>query len=82
MFVNAGGAARGRHRHPLSGASASWTPFYDARLATGTKAQPPKLELVRRAAIQQRTGESWDNVALPLSTARPGAGTAAPSCSR
>ena len=58
--------------------SASWTPFYDARLATGTKAQAPKLQLVRRASIQQRTGEIWDNVALSLSTARPGAGTAAP----
>jgi uncharacterized protein (TIGR02231 family) len=58
--------------------NASWTPFYDARLAVGTKAQAPKLQLVRRAAIQQRTGEVWDNVALSLSTARPAAGTAAP----
>jgi uncharacterized protein (TIGR02231 family) len=58
--------------------SASWLPFYDARLATGTKTQAPKLQLVRRASIQQRSGESWDNVALALSTARPGAGTAAP----
>ena len=53
-------------------------PFYDARLATGTKAQAPKLQLVRRASIQQRSGESWDEVALALSTTRPGAGTAAP----
>jgi len=59
--------------------NASWTPFYDARLAIGTKAQAPKLQLVRRAAIQQRTGEIWDNVALSLSTARPAAGTAAPT---
>jgi uncharacterized protein (TIGR02231 family) len=58
--------------------NASWTPFYDARLAVGTKAQAPKLQLVRRASIQQRTGEVWDNVALALSTARPAAGTAAP----
>ncbi|MBX9590185.1 MAG: mucoidy inhibitor MuiA family protein [Hyphomonadaceae bacterium] len=58
--------------------SASWTPFYDARLTTGTKAQAPKLKLVRRASIQQRTGEVWDNVALALSTARPAAGTASP----
>jgi uncharacterized protein (TIGR02231 family) len=60
-------------------ANAAWTPFYDARLASGTKAQAPKLQLVRRASIQQRTGETWDNVALALSTARPGAGTAAPT---
>ena len=63
-------------RYQVGGAS--WVPFYDARLATGTKAQAPKLQLVRRASIQQRSGESWDNVALALSTARPGAGTAAP----
>ena len=36
------------------------------------------MQLVRRASIQQRSGEIWDNVALSLSTARPGAGTAAP----
>jgi uncharacterized protein (TIGR02231 family) len=58
--------------------SASWTPFYDARLAVGSKAQAPKLQLVRRAAIKQHSGEVWDNVALALSTARPTAGTAAP----
>lgn len=58
--------------------AASWTPYYDARLSTGTKAQAPKLQLVRRASIQQRTGETWDNVALALSTARPAAGTSAP----
>ena len=58
--------------------NASWTPFYDARLTTGTKAQAPKLQLVRRASIQQRTGEIWDNVTLSLSTARPAAGTSAP----
>jgi uncharacterized protein (TIGR02231 family) len=58
--------------------NASWTPFYDARLGVGTKAEASKLQLVRRAAIKQRTGEVWDNVVLALSTARPTAGTAAP----
>jgi uncharacterized protein (TIGR02231 family) len=58
--------------------NASWTPFYDARLAAGNRAQAPKLQLVRRGAIKQRTGEPWENVALALSTARPAAGTAAP----
>ena len=54
--------------------NASWIPLYDARLMTGSKAQPPKLQLVRRASIQQRSGEIWDNVVLSLSTARPGSG--------
>jgi uncharacterized protein (TIGR02231 family) len=78
VFVNAGAPmdAEMTIRYQVGGAS--WVPFYDARLTTGTKAQAPKLQLVRRASIQQRSGESWDDVALALSTARPGAGTAAP----
>jgi uncharacterized protein (TIGR02231 family) len=58
--------------------SAAWTPFYDVRLATGDKAVQPKLSIARRALIQQSTGEDWDEVALALSTTRPGRGTAAP----
>jgi uncharacterized protein (TIGR02231 family) len=57
---------------------AAWTPFYDARLTTGSKTAAPKLQLVRRASIQQRTGESWDNIALTLSTTRPSQGSQAP----
>jgi uncharacterized protein (TIGR02231 family) len=59
-------------------AGASWTPIYDARLATGTKTAAPKIGIVRRAIVQQRTGEAWTNVTLALSTTRPTAGTAAP----
>ncbi len=58
--------------------NASWTPLYDARLQTGSKTQAPRLDLARRAAIAQKTGESWDDVTLSLSTARPAAGAAAP----
>lgn len=57
---------------------AGWTPLYDARLQTGSKTAPPKLDLVRRASVKQRTGELWDNVTLLLSTAHPSAGAAAP----
>jgi len=78
VFVNAGASMEAEMSIRYQVGGASWLPFYDARLATGTKAQAPKLQLVRRASIQQRTGESWDEVALSLSTARPGAGTAAP----
>jgi uncharacterized protein (TIGR02231 family) len=59
--------------------NAAWTPHYDARLTTGSKTAPPVLELARRADIVQSTGESWDDVALLLSTTRPSAGAAAPS---
>lgn len=78
IFVNAAAPLEADISIRYQVGSASWLPFYDARLATGTKTQAPKLQLVRRASIQQRSGESWDNVALALSTARPGAGTAAP----
>ncbi len=58
--------------------NAAWTPGYDARLATGSKTTPPRLDLTRRAEIRQHTGESWDDVALQLSTTRPTADAAAP----
>ena len=58
--------------------TAHWAPIYDARLQTGSKTISPKLDLVRRAAITQRSGENWDNVTLQLSTARPSQGAAAP----
>jgi uncharacterized protein (TIGR02231 family) len=78
VFVNAGGSLEADLTVRYHVGNASWLPFYDARLTSGTKAQAPKLQLVRRASIQQRTGESWEEVALSLSTTRPGAGTAAP----
>ena len=58
--------------------NAGWAPFYDARLTTPDKAQKSKVELVRRAEVMQSSGESWDNVALTLSTARPLSTTSAP----
>lgn len=57
---------------------ASWQPFYDARLSTGSKTVEPSLELVRRASITQRTGEAWEDVEVVLSTTRPKAGSSAP----
>lgn len=58
--------------------SASWQSFYDARLMTGARNVAPSLVLVRRAAVQQRTGEDWRDVTLTLSTARPTNGASAP----
>jgi uncharacterized protein (TIGR02231 family) len=57
---------------------AHWAPLYDARLETGSKTEPPKLSVDRRAAITQRSGENWDGVALKLSTSRPTDGSSAP----
>jgi len=78
VFVNAADGLDADLTIRYQVSAASWTPFYDARLSTGTRDQAPKLQLIRRASIQQRTGESWDDVQLALSTARPGAGSAAP----
>ena len=78
VFVNAGAALDADLTIRYQVAAASWTPYYDARLATGSKTQGPKLVFERRASIQQRSGESWDEVALSLSTTRPGSSTAAP----
>jgi uncharacterized protein (TIGR02231 family) len=58
--------------------NAAWTPIYEARLSTGSRTEAPKLRLIRRASIQQRTGEAWENVALSLSTTRPAQGSQAP----
>lgn len=57
---------------------ASWRPFYEARLNTEAENAKSKLQLVRRATIQQRTGEPWKNVAIKLSTTRPTSGSTAP----
>lgn len=59
-------------------AHASWTPLYDVRLQTGAKTVAPKIDLSRRASISQKTGESWDDITLTLSTTRPTAGASAP----
>lgn len=55
--------------------SASWTPAYDARLAIGDKAVTGKLTLVRRAGVVNHSGEDWQDIALHLSTTRPGSAT-------
>ncbi len=61
--------------------NASWMPLYDARLATGNKADAPRLEITRRAEITQTTGEAWQDAAVTLSTTRPSAGADAPQLS-
>ncbi|MEQ8825314.1 MAG: mucoidy inhibitor MuiA family protein [Filomicrobium sp.] len=59
--------------------TASWVPSYEARLQSVAEAGKPNLTLIRRAAISQRTGEDWKNVAIKLSTTRPRAGSSAPN---
>lgn len=56
---------------------ASWSPSYDARLLSGERA----VALSYFGVVRQNTGEDWSEVALTLSTARPGLGGAAPTLS-
>ena len=49
---------------------ASWEPYYDFRVFTDTE----ELEMTYQALIRQNTEESWEEVALKLSTAKPQVG--------
>ncbi len=53
---------------------ASWTPLYDLRV--DSKSQTVHLSYL--AEVTQNTGEDWLDVALTLSTAKPGLGTLPP----
>jgi len=47
--------------------SARWRPLYEARLSEDRK----KLDLVLYAAVTQNSGETWDDVRMEISNARP-----------
>ncbi|MBH8575295.1 mucoidy inhibitor MuiA family protein [Nostocaceae cyanobacterium CENA369] len=53
---------------------ASWTPLYDLRVDSTSNI----VHLSYLAEVSQSTGEDWINVALTLSTAKPGLGTLPP----
>jgi uncharacterized protein (TIGR02231 family) len=54
--------------------NASWSPAYDARLRSVDRT----VELSYFGIVRNGTGEDWNEVALTLSTARPGIGGGAP----
>jgi uncharacterized protein (TIGR02231 family) len=78
VHLAAPAATSGRFKLRYRVGNAGWRPIYDARLASPAKETKAKIELVRRAEVMQSTTESWDNVALILSTARPLGATSAP----
>lgn len=53
---------------------AKWKPLYDLRINTSDN----QINLSYLAEVSQNTGEDWTNVALTLSTAKPGLGTLPP----
>jgi uncharacterized protein (TIGR02231 family) len=78
VFMQSEGALKANLTLTYQVPSASWRPSYEARLDSGGKGGKASLELVRRGTITQRTGESWENVAIQLSTTRPSSGSTAP----
>lgn len=50
---------------------ASWHPQYDVRVVMDEDGNKGKVELTYLGLVQQSTGESWEQVNLSLSTARP-----------
>ncbi len=76
--LSAAAATKATLRVTYAVRNARWVPLYDARLDTTAKDRKPALELVRRAEIQQATGEDWSEVALTVSTVRTGRGGSAP----
>ncbi len=78
VHVAADAAVNGSIKVSYRIGEAGWQPFYDAKLALPAKGEKAKLEIIRRAEVMQNTGETWDNVAITLSTARPSGSTAAP----
>ncbi|MEL6200999.1 MAG: mucoidy inhibitor MuiA family protein [Pseudomonadota bacterium] len=57
---------------------AAWRAIYDANLSLEDGVEDIEIGIKRRALVQQATQESWDDVELILSTARPTAATNAP----
>ena len=78
IHIDVAAATSGKFKLSYRIQEAGWQPFYDARMTLPTDGVATKLNLVRRAEVTQSTGESWDDVALTLSTARPMGATAAP----
>ncbi|HXZ92014.1 MAG TPA: DUF4139 domain-containing protein [Burkholderiales bacterium] len=65
ILVGVSGEGSARVSYQVNGAG--WQPAYRASLDSSTS----KLELVRQAIVEQRTGEDWSAVKLKLSTGLP-----------
>ncbi len=78
IAVEATGEARATLKLTYQVSGATWRPAYDAALTIGGPQAKPKLALVRRAVVSQRTGEDWTEVTIAVSTAQARGGTSAP----
>lgn len=53
--------------------AASWSPLYDISLTQG---ETPALQIERSIQVSQQSGDTWTDIALTVSTARPNAQSA------
>lgn len=76
IFVKVSAEAAGQFELEVSYMvnKASWKPMYDLQVET----KQQRLTLNYLAEVEQNTGEDWQDVALELSTAKPGLGTLPP----
>lgn len=74
VTVSAKNASQAQVSVAYNMSDASWEPGYDARVNT----QNGEIQLSSYGTIRQETGESWDDVNLQLSTARPSVGASMP----
>lgn len=76
VTVRLAAAAAGKLELSLAYAlpGASWAPAYDARL----RSEKRQVRLDAFGLVRNATGEDWTDIALTLSTARPGLGGTAP----
>ena len=78
VHVHAGKDAQGQFKLTYRVPNAGWRAVYDARLSLPNAGHEAKFKLIREAEVAQRTGESWNNVQLTLSTAAPTGAAQAP----
>lgn len=69
VAIEAEGAVRGRLLITYTVQDAGWQPLYDLHLARAEG----RVRIERGAFVRQATGENWRDIALTLSTRRPGA---------
>jgi uncharacterized protein (TIGR02231 family) len=74
LHIESGSAGSARFTLSYQLPNATWMPAYDARLTTAQSV----VELTQAASVRQASGESWENIALTVSTARPSAGAVMP----
>lgn len=71
-------AAKASFRVAYTVRGAKWSALYDARLTSpGPNNAAGSLDIVRRAEIEQHSGEDWAEVPLSVSTLRTAGGTSA-----